>query len=39
MNSFIISLIPTAFMLLLGAFMWYTDPEVRALRRSLRSLS
>lgn len=32
MNSIIISLIPTVFLLLLGAAMWYTDPWVRAQR-------
>ncbi len=37
MNSIIISLIPTAFLLLLGAVMWYTDPWVRAERARARS--
>jgi hypothetical protein len=37
MDSIIISLIPTAFLLLLGAVMWYTDPWVRAQRALARS--
>jgi hypothetical protein len=33
MNEFIISLVPTAGMLLLGAIVWYTDPWVRSMRK------
>ena len=36
MDSIIISLIPTAGMLLLGAILWYTDPEVRVQRARAR---
>ncbi len=36
MNSIIISLIPTAGLLLLGAIMWFTDPRVREQRARAR---
>ncbi len=36
MTSIIISLIPTACLLLLGAIMWYTDPLVREQRAIAR---
>lgn len=37
MTSIIISLIPTAMMLLIGATLWYTDPWVREQRAKERA--
>jgi hypothetical protein len=37
MDSIIISLIPSLSMLLLGALMYFTDPEVREARARARS--
>jgi hypothetical protein len=36
MDSIIISLIPTAFMLALGAIIYFTDPAVRADRKRIK---
>jgi hypothetical protein len=38
MTSIIISLIPTGFLLLLGAVIWFTDPSVRAQRKQEATL-
>jgi len=37
MNEILISLVPSAGMLLIGAILWYSDPWVRAERAKQRA--